>query len=230
METRNDSKLDIVMKSKLFAILLAVVYALFILTFSIGLPLYFRPFYYAHIKPLGLEEASGKSYDEIVSAYNELLDYCVFGKPFGMGSFRYSADGQSHFADCKVLFDLSGIVLLITSAILLFALAYRLTTKNRLHKLKGYTPAFWGSVVLLSVIAIAGVWGVFDFDSLFTAFHTVFFPEKTNWYFDPRTDEIIKVMPWEFFRNCAILIAIGVFALSVAFIANGVKTKKNDNG
>lgn len=215
-----------VLSSKGMSIVLAVVYVLFILTFSIGLPLYFRPFYYAHIKPLGLEAASNRTYDEIVYAYNELLDYCVFGKEFAMGNFRYSEEGYSHFADCKILFDLSGIVLLITAIILIGVLVYKILTKENIATLKGYSPSFWGSVVLLSVIAIAAVWGALDFDSLFTAFHTVFFPGKTNWYFDPRTDEIIKVLPWEFFRNCAILIAISVLAFSISFIVVGIKKKE----
>lgn len=222
----NDSILKKAMRSKVVSVILAVVYALFILTFSIGLPLYIRPFYYAHIKPLGLENVSGKSYNEIVGAYNELLDYCVFGKPFGMGSFRYSEEGYSHFADCKVLFDLSGTVLIITSVLLIACLVIRLVTREEFATLKGYTPSYWGSVVLLCAIAVVGVWGIADFDSLFVAFHTVFFPGKTNWYFNPYTDEIIKVMPWEFFRNCAVFIAVGVIALTTAFITSGVKLKK----
>lgn len=225
-------KLKKIMSSKTVAVILAIAYAFFILTFSIGLPIYFRPFYYAHIKPLNLEGISGRSFAEIKFAYDELLDYLVFGTPFGMGDFKHSESGQSHFADCKTLFDLNGIVLLITAAILLFALIYRLKTKEDFATLKGYSPSFWGSVVLLVVIALVGLYGAIDFDGLFVAFHTVFFPRKTNWWFDPTTDEIILVMPWEFFRDCAILIGVSVVVLCAIFIGFGVrrnrKTKNAD--
>ena len=45
-----------------------------------------------------------------------------------------------------------------------------------------------------------------DFDRAFVVFHSLFFPGKTNWLFDPRTDEIINILPQEFFMNCALLI------------------------
>ena len=39
-------------------------------------------------------------------------------------------------------------------------------------------------------------------------FHTLFFPGKTNWIFDWRTDPIILFLPEAFFRNCALLILL----------------------
>ena len=46
-----------------------------IMTFSIGLPIYCRFFYYIQINTLNLEEASGHTYAEIKAAYDEILDY-----------------------------------------------------------------------------------------------------------------------------------------------------------
>jgi integral membrane protein (TIGR01906 family) len=54
-----------------------------------------------------------------------------------------------------------------------------------------------------------------DFNRAFVIFHHIFFPGKDNWMFDPRTDEIILVLPQEFFRNCAILIGAGLLVMSV---------------
>ena len=57
------------MKSKLAARLLTALYtvaiALLIITFSIGLPIYVRPFYYAHIGPLDLVEDTGKTVEQV---------------------------------------------------------------------------------------------------------------------------------------------------------------------
>ena len=44
--------------------------ALVLLTGSVALPILVRPFYYAHIEPLGLERKSGLSREEIVRAYD----------------------------------------------------------------------------------------------------------------------------------------------------------------
>ena len=55
-----------------------------------------------------------------------------------------------------------------------------------------------------------------DFDRAFTIFHSIFFPGKDNWVFNPYTDEIIRVLPQNFFMNCAILIGAGVIVLSAA--------------
>jgi len=45
-----------------------------------------------------------------------------------------------------------------------------------------------------------------DFNRAFVVFHALFFPGKENWIFDPRTDEIINILPQEFFMNCAVCI------------------------
>jgi len=62
------------------------------------------------------------------------------------------------------------------------------------------------------IVAIVG------FDRAFVAFHSIFFPGKSNWIFNFKTDEIILVMPQEFFMNCVIIIAAGLVTLSAALI------------
>jgi uncharacterized membrane protein len=90
----------------------AVALVLLVLTVSIGLPIYCRPFYYAHIDALDLER-SGFTENQIRTAYDQVLDYLTLpGKPFGTGELAYSAEGEAHFADCKVLFDLNAGVLI----------------------------------------------------------------------------------------------------------------------
>ena len=58
--------------------------------------------------------------------------------------------------------------------------------------------------VFLAVGALAAT----DFDRAFVIFHSIFFPGKTNWIFDWRTDPIILLLPEDFFRNCAILVLV----------------------
>ena len=216
------------MKTKILAIVLAVLMFLFALTFSIALPIYVRPFYYAHIDVMRLDEISGKSKTQIIDAYNELLDYLTGNTPYGVGVFKSSPDGQSHFEDCKVLFMLDKWLLIAVSVLLVGILAYIKLTKQKPLRLKGYPPYFWAGVIMIVIILTVVGLASIDFDYAFTVFHTIFFPGKTNWVFNPYTDEIIMVMPQEFFRNCGILIAVGIVVFCSLFIAFGIRVKNKE--
>ena len=105
------------MKDKLLTTLFGICAALLIITFSIGLPIYFRPFYYMQIDALDITGTSGEDYDTVKEAYDEVLDYLTLpGREFGTGEFKYSEEGKSHFEDCKVLFDLNFWVLIVSFA------------------------------------------------------------------------------------------------------------------
>ena len=91
--------------------------AILVITFSIGLPIYFRPFYYMQIEPLGIPERTGFDYETVKSSYDELLDYLTLpGREFSTGAFAHSEEGRSHFEDCKVLFDLNVGAFLVSLA------------------------------------------------------------------------------------------------------------------
>ena len=95
--------------SKPLSILLAVMMALALLTGAIAAPILCRPFYYAHIGPLALEEHTGLTRDEIKIAYGEMLDYCLGQRDqFSTGVLKWSDSGRSHFTDVRGLFLLAG--------------------------------------------------------------------------------------------------------------------------
>ena len=77
--------------NKLPAIVMSIAVALAILTGSIAVPIIIRPFYYAQIDPLELERSSGLSREEIIEAYDEVLDYCIGA------SDEFSAGGDCRF-------------------------------------------------------------------------------------------------------------------------------------
>lgn len=72
----------------------------------------------------------------------------------------------------------------------------------------GHGPGFWAAAGLAAVFLTVGGLAALDFQRAFVVFHTLFFPGKTNWLFDWRTDPIILFLPEAFFRNCALLILI----------------------
>ena len=111
--------------SKLLCALTAVFTALTLLTAAIAAPILCRPFYYAHIGPLKLEARTGLTREEIKTAFNEMLDYCLGAPEFSTGVLRWSESGKAHFTDVRGLFLLDLRVLAVSAvalaAVLLFA-------------------------------------------------------------------------------------------------------------
>ena len=204
--------------SKPASVLLSLVLALLVLSFSISVPILFRPFYYIQIKTLDLPERTGWSEEVIREAYDQVLDYCVLGKPFGTGQLAWSESGYSHFADVRGLFLLDFWVLGITAALCALLLVLRLWKKWVFRPLLGHGPGFWAGVCTGGVILVVAGLAALDFNRAFVVFHAIFFPGKDNWIFDENTDQIIQVMPKEFFCNCAILIGVALLTCCTALI------------
>lgn len=212
-------------QSKRLALFLAVVTALFIFTAAIALPILLRPFYAAHIAPLGLEGRTGLSRAQILTAYDEMMDYCT-GRTdtFSVGGLSYTQAGRDHFADVRGLFLLDLWTAAVSGAILLgwAVVGNRSPIHPCRFRKRGFL--FWGSTGLcVSMLCVGGL-AALDFDRAFTLFHALFFPGKDNWLFDPRLDAVINILPQEFFRNCAIFILALILLLSALFIL--LDTKK----
>jgi len=206
-------------KSKTLSIFLSVVIALFILSFAIYFVIACRPFYYWHISLYDLVNETGYDYQTIKVAYDEMLNFCLgFSKEFSTGALAFSTDGMNHFVDCKVLFDLDLIILLISSTILI---TYFILHKKKVieaYRFHNHDYTYYGTVGMFTAIITVGLLCMSDFDKAFQVFHQIFFPGKNNWLFNPYTDQIINVLPQEYFRNCGIFIALIVIGLSLFFI------------
>lgn len=204
--------------SRLASLLCTVALALLVLSFSIAVPILFRPFYYVQIDALDLPERTGWSEEVIREAYDEVLDFCVLGKPFGTGQLAWSESGRSHFADVRELFLIDFAVLVLSAVVCALLLGLRLSGKLRFHRPLGRGPGFWAGALAAGLVAVVGGLAALDFERAFVVFHAIFFPGKDNWLFDPATDQIILVMPEDFFRNCAILIGAVLLACCSALI------------
>ena len=101
--------------SKSLTVFMALAMALALLTGAVAAPILCRPFYYAHIGPLNLEERTGLTEEEIRTAYDEMLDYCLGGEEFSTGVLKWSESGKSHFTDVRFLFQLDLNVLACTA-------------------------------------------------------------------------------------------------------------------
>ena len=211
---------------RLLSVLCMVCVCLFLLTASIGLPIYIRPFYYAHIEAFDLPERSGYTREEIRQAYDEVLDYLTkSGTGFGTGVMPISHEAEHHFADCRVLFELNDLVFRVSACILV--LLFLMRKKWGPYQLGKHSACFWAAVLSLTAPIMIGGLAALDFDRFFVLFHSIFFPGKTNWIFDWYADQIIRVLPQEFFRNCAILIGVGLVSMAMGLLIwEGRKKRK----
>jgi len=205
--------------SKFISIALSVCIALVVLTGSIAVPLLCRPFYYAHIGPMGLE-GYGLTEEEIKTAFDDVMDFCL-GKreDFAAGVLPFSRSGADHFADVRGLFLLDLRVLMLSIAGLVFLLGWCLGGKVRPYRFLDRGPGFWAASGLGAFFLAAGGLAALDFDRAFVIFHSIFFPGKVNWLFDWQTDPIILFLPQDFFRNCAVLILALLLVWCAALIA-----------
>lgn len=206
--------------SKLLSLFTGVFTALLVLSASIAVPLLCRPFYYAHIKALNLDGYTGLSVEQIKEAFDQVMDYCLGLRPdFSAGVLPFSASGASHFTDVRVLFllDLWVAVISLAALVILFVLSRK--RKLTPAPLLGHGPGFWAAIGLGGLFLIVGGLAATNFERAFVVFHSIFFPGKTNWLFDWRTDPIILLLPEDFFRNCAILILALLVFWCVVLIA-----------
>ena len=212
--------------SKPLSLALSLLIALAVLSGSIAVPLLCRPFYYAHIGPMGLE-GWGLTGAEIRTAYDEMMDFCL-GKreDFSAGVLAFSQSGAEHFADVRGLFLLDLRALRLSAAGLALLLVWCLWRKIRPYRFRDHGPGFWAAAGLGAGFLMIGGLASLDFDRAFVIFHSVFFPGKSNWIFDWRTDPIILFLPQDFFRNCAILILILLLAWCAALIAADLWMRK----
>ena len=214
------------MKNKLLTGLLGFFIAILIITFSIGLPIYVRPFYYWQIDLLDIPEYSDADKEDIIVAFNELMDYLTIpGKEFKTGILKYSESGKSHFVDCKGLFDLNICALIIS---LIGVVTLIVLNKKKVFELWrpfGMNVSFCSGAYTLGGFALIGGLAALDFDKAFQIFHKIFFPGKDNWMFSWYEDEIIRILPQDFFMNCAILILSSIILLCLGCIVCGLILK-----
>lgn len=130
--------------SKPLSLLSALLTALAVLSGSIAAPLLCRPFYYAHIGPMGLAEYVGLTPEQIRQAFDQVMDFCLGLRPdFAAGVLPWSQSGADHFADVRRLFLLDLWVLGLSLAGLLCLLVYSRFKRVRPYCFRGRGPGFW---------------------------------------------------------------------------------------
>ncbi len=217
--------------SKALSAALSVLTALLVLTGAVAVPLLCRPFYYAHIGPMGLPAYTGLTEEQIRTAFDEVMDFCLGLRPdFAAGILPFSESGASHFADVKALFLLDLWAALLSLGLLAALSLFCRSRGLRPCRFRGRGPGFWAAAGLGTVFLLVGALAALDFDRAFVVFHALFFPGKTNWIFDWRTDPVILILPEEFFRNCAILILALLLVWCAVLIGTDLYSSRRRRG
>jgi integral membrane protein (TIGR01906 family) len=202
----------------------AIINALMIISGSVLLGLNLRFLYYYNIPRIQAmnPEYSGRL---IKSNYDILIDYL---NPFYRGALKLdglamSPQGEFHFYEVKVIFDLIFILFAVTLLLSLFIF---------IRKRKEKDLRYMKCTALLTFLipVILGIPFVLDFSKSFVVFHEIAF-SNDYWIFDPRIDPVIRILPEWFFMYATFLI-LGIMALVafLFFLAGKYGTGKPENG
>jgi integral membrane protein (TIGR01906 family) len=134
----------------------------------------------------------------------------------GPGTFEQTVAGgpvfeareRSHMADVR------GVVLRFYAFVLLGAVVL-LVAGIRSRGSRWFWRAVGSGAKLLAVVTIAvGSAFLLFFDTAFTLFHELFFAAGT-WTFDPATDRLVQLFPYQFWTETSIAIAVVGLVLTV---------------
>ena len=190
---------------------------IFVISFSIAIPIFCRFIHTLCIKPLGIVEFlnyyTGYNYtfEDVVEGYNEVLNYCCFYAPFGAGKLLYPEEDIHHFQDCRTLFTINFVFMLV-SLIGIIALIV-MEKRKKAISIKPLTYLISG-LCTIAILSVLGIICAINFDMAFDYFHQLLFPGKLDYFFDPEVNHIILILPVEFFMVCAIVIGVSILILS----------------
>lgn len=201
----------------------AIINAFMIISGSVLLGLNLRFLYYYNIPKIQAlnEEYSGSL---IKSNYDILIDYL---NPFYRGKLRLdglamSPQGEFHFEEVKVIFDLVFILFLVMLflSILIFI---------RKRKEKDYRYMKYTALLTFIIPVILGIPFLIDFSRSFVIFHEIAF-SNDYWIFDPRIDPVIRILPeWFFMQSAFLILIIMAFAALLFYLVgrHGTRSHKN---
>lgn len=211
-------------KNNIYKIILEIAIIFFIITFSLELLILFRPFYYFNIEYMRIPQATNYTYSEIKQGFDELMDFLVYYKEFKMGIFVCSNEAKAHFYDCRNLFTLNFIVLMIS--IVCIVTIYILNKKHLINITYKHLSVGISSIFTFIIVGIISlIWSLIDFISFFVFLHKIFFPGKTNFMFT-YDDTIIYILPTELWINYGILLITILLIFNIIIIIHFVNVQK----
>lgn len=163
----------------------------------------------------GAAALTGYSEADLRTATNAILHDLVLGPP----DFAVEIGGapvlvereREHMRDVRAVFAGFGAVALLSAAVLAVLAASERRAGRSAH---AWSAVAAGMRWLIFLIAVAGVVATFFFDVAFEVFHRLFFTGGT-YTFDPRTDRLVQLFPFQFWSETTIVLGIVVVGIAV---------------
>ena len=155
--------------------------------------------------------AAGKMTADYLSGRTDVFQL-TFSDESGTIYQCFQPHEAAHMADCRKLIRLAEI-LRLAFGLAGMAIVFEgiLVPKRRKGIARGVITGLRGAGVFGAALLI---WGLIDFDGLFTAFHRLAFTNE-GWLLDPRTDLLIRLMPTELFVRLSVRILLWMIAAAV---------------
>jgi integral membrane protein (TIGR01906 family) len=151
---------------------------------------------------------------ELATATNAILHDLVVGPP----SFDVTVGGapvleareRNHMQDVRQVFSLF-YGLAILAGIALVALIIGAGRAGHLER--AWRAVATGMRWLAAGVVVAGVIATFFFDAAFEVFHRLFFASG-SYTFDPRTDRLVQLFPFDFWSETTIVLGVAILVLA----------------
>jgi integral membrane protein (TIGR01906 family) len=143
-----------------------------------------------------------------------VFDVAVAGQPV------LNEREQAHMRDVRTVF--AGLYVLAAISVVGLVVASR-----RRDRAATWKAVRRGALGLSVAVVILGVVGLVAFDQLFEVFHEIFFPAG-SFDFDPATDRLVQLFPFDFWQETAIVVGVVIIAtaLVVAWVAGRRATRQ----
>ncbi len=158
---------------------------------------------------------AGYSEADLSLASNAILHDLVLGPP----DFTVQVGGapvleereRLHMRDVRGVF--AGFFLIAAvAAVALAVLA--IGARRSGHAARAWSAVAGGMRWLIVGIVVTGVVAAVAFDQLFEVFHELFFPAG-SFTFDPRTDHLVQLFPFDFWSETTIVLGVAIVAIAL---------------
>lgn len=194
---------------RLSGIAFTVLLALFSLTLSIFAVAYNAHDYHTFQQKNAIEEAAGKTQEELDRVNQDIVIYLQNGEPSRMTD-HFGDRESAHMVDVYALFSLARIICLVSAA----AMAGLFVARRHAERPQSDRVAWVAQAVVFLLLAALALFAIQSWQSVFTTFHHLFF-RNDLWLLDPDTDLMIQMMPAPFFMGMARGIALRFVLLSL---------------